>query len=376
MAGMKISVGYLYPDIMATYGDRGNVETVMRRCEWRSIGVDVTELRLGDPVDAAAFDLIVIGGGGEAQQRLVAADLGKIKGAGIREAVAQGAGALAVGGGYELFGRFCQPELGSELRGIELFDAWTIRQSAVLSGHYGSLTEARADRAIGELVVRWGDTLLVGFENHAGGTYLGPTARPLGYVVSGQGNNGDGTEGVILGNAVGTYLRGPCLPKNPALADFLIGAALRRRHGVAELAPLPDALEVAAHAASMRRACLTGAEPNRLRRAAFVQAQLARAKNARVALNRVSLFVSPPRRTGTQSAASRPGQSAARPPAPQPARPEPTRPEPIRPEPTRPPVRRTAVPPGPRPTARPEEVLLTELSDTRDGAQARSGATR
>jgi lipid II isoglutaminyl synthase (glutamine-hydrolysing) len=368
MAGMKISVGYLYPDIMATYGDRGNVETVMRRCEWRNIGVDVTELRLGDPVDAAAFDLIVIGGGGEAQQRLVAADLGKIKGAGIREAVAQGTAALAVGGGYELFGRFCQPELGSELRGIELFDAWTIRQSAVLSGHYGSLTEARADRAIGELVVRWADTLLVGFENHAGGTYLGPTARPLGYVVSGQGNNGDGTEGVILGNAVGTYLRGPCLPKNPALADFLIGAALRRRHGVAELAPLPDALEVAAHAASMRRACLTGAEPNRLRRAAFVQAQLARAKNARVALNRVSLFISPPRRTGTQQLTQRrPAQPAARP--------EQTRPA-ARPEPTRPPLRRAGVPSRPRPAARPEEVLLTELSDTRDGAQARSGATR
>jgi lipid II isoglutaminyl synthase (glutamine-hydrolysing) len=374
MAGMKISVGYLYPDIMATYGDRGNVETVMRRCEWRDIGVDVTELRLGDPIDPAAFDLIVIGGGGEAQQRLVAADLGQVKGASIREAVAQGAAALAVGGGYELFGRFCQPEVGSELRGIELFDAWTIRQSAVLSGHYGSLTEARADRAIGELVVRWGDTLLVGFENHAGGTYLGPTARPLGYVVSGQGNNGDGTEGVVLGNAVGTYLRGPCLPKNPALADFLIGAAVRRRHGVAELAPLPDALEVAAHAASMRRACLTGGEPNRLRRAAFVQAQLARAKNARVALNRISLFVSPPRRPAQPSARRPAKQLPPRGPA-QPSARRPAQP-PARPEPTKRAVRRPALPPGPRPTARPEEVLLTELSDARDGAEARSGATQ
>jgi lipid II isoglutaminyl synthase (glutamine-hydrolysing) len=341
MAGMKISVGYLYPDIMATYGDRGNVETVLRRCEWRDIAVDVTELRLGDRVDPAAFDLIMIGGGGEAQQRLVAADLGRVKGAGIREAVAQGAAALAVGGGYELFGRFCQPELGAELRGIELFDAWTIRQSAVLSGHYGSLSEARADRAIGELVARWGDTLLVGFENHAGGTYLGPTAQPLGYVLSGHGNNGDGTEGVLLGNAVGTYLRGPCLPKNPALADFLIGAAVRRRCGAAEIAPLADGLELAAHAASMQRACLTGADRSRPRRAAFVQAQLARARSARVALNRVSLFASAPRRQAQQ---------------------------PVRP------ARRVAAPA--RPAARPQEVLLTELSDTPDGAMARSGATK
>ncbi len=354
MAGMKITVGYLYPDIMATYGDRGNVETIVRRCEWRGIGADVTELRLGDPVDGASFDLIMIGGGGEAQQRLVAADLGRVKGAGIREAVAQGAAALAVGGGYELFGRFCQPEVGAELRGIELFDAWTIRQSAVLSNHYGSISEARADRAIGELVARWGDTYLVGFENHAGGTYLGPTAQPLGSVVTGHGNNGDGTEGVQLENAVGTYLRGPCLPKNPALADFLIGAALRRRYGAAELAPLADGLELAAHAASIRRACLTGAERSRLRRAAFAQAQLARARSARIVLSRVSLYISP------------------RWPRPQLARQLPARP-------ARAVVARASHPAaasGPLPTARPQEVLLTELSDTRDGAMARSGATQ
>jgi CobQ-like glutamine amidotransferase family enzyme len=253
MAGMRITVGYLYPDIMSTYGDAGNVETILRRCEWRNIAIDVTELRLDDRIEPDALDLIVIGGGGESQQQLVAPDLCKVKGEGIREAVAQGAAALAVGGGYELFGRFCQPERGAELRGAGLFDSWTIRQNAVLSGHYGTISEARADRVIGELVVRWRDTQLVGFENHGGGTYLGATAQPLGQVLCGQGNNGDGTEGVILGSAVGTYLRGPCLPKNPALADFLIGAAVIRRHGVADLPPLPDELEEAARADAMRR---------------------------------------------------------------------------------------------------------------------------
>jgi lipid II isoglutaminyl synthase (glutamine-hydrolysing) len=373
MAGMKISVGYLYPEIMATYGDRGNVDTVLRRCEWRDIAVDVAELGLGDPVDPAAYDLIMIGGGGEAQQRLVAADLGRVKGAGIREAVAQGAAALAVGGGYELFGRFCQPELGAELRGIELFDAWTIRQSAVLSGHYGSITEARADRAIGELVVRWGSTLLVGFENHAGGTYLGPTAQPLGHVVSGHGNNGGGTEGVLLGNAVGTYLRGPCLPKNPALADFLIAAALRRRYGAAELAPLADGLELAAHAASMRRACLTGAEGSRLRRAAFAQARLARARSAWAALNRVSLYISFQRRQAQQPA--QPGQRAEQPA--QPGRRAQQRAQPgRRAQPAARPGPRAVAPAGPGPADRPQEVLLTELSDTRDGAKAQTGASR
>jgi CobQ-like glutamine amidotransferase family enzyme len=239
---------------MCTYGDRGNVETVLSRCGWRGIAADVIQLRLADRIRPGELDLIVIGSGGEAQQAMVASDLAEIKAPGIREAVEQGAAALAVGAGYELFGHFCQPGDGPELPGVGLFDAWTVRRHAALGGHYGTITEARADRAIGEVLVRWDDTLLVGFENHSGGTYLGPTARPLGEVIYGYGNCGDGFEGVLLGSAVGTHLRGPCLPKNPQLADFLISAALARRYGEAQLRPLPDGLEQAAHQAAIRRA--------------------------------------------------------------------------------------------------------------------------
>jgi lipid II isoglutaminyl synthase (glutamine-hydrolysing) len=254
VTSMRITLGWLYPDIMSTYGDRGNVATILRRCEWRDIAVDVRELRLGDKIEPGELDLVVIGSGGESQQRLIAPDLHEIKGPGIREAVAQGAAALAVGGGFELFGRYCQPGEGAELPGAGLFDAWTIGQRAILDDHYDTLREARADRAIGDLVVRWRGRLLVGFENHGGGTYLGPTATPLGQVVSGFGNNGDGTEGVRLGSAVGTHLRGPCLPRNPVLADFLIRAAIVRRHGDTDLPPLADDIEYAARAVAMQRA--------------------------------------------------------------------------------------------------------------------------
>jgi len=254
VTALKITLGCLYPDIMSTYGDRGNVATILRRCEWRNITAEVRDLRLGDRFEPGEFDLIVIGGGGESQQRLIAPDLQKIKGPGIREAVAQGAAALAVGGGFELFGRLYQPGAGAEIPGAGLFDAYTIGHRAILDDHYSTLSEARADRAIGDLVVRWGDQLLVGFENHMGGTYLGPTAKPLGQVVSGFGNNGDGSEGARLGNAIGTHLRGPCLPKNPALADFLIGAAVMRRHGDTELPPLADEAEGAARQIALRRA--------------------------------------------------------------------------------------------------------------------------
>ena len=200
------------------------------------------------------LDLIIIGSGGESQQRLVAADLNEVKGSGIREAVHQGAAALAVGSGFELFGQYSRSGEGAKLPGVGLFDAWTIGHRAILSDQYASLTEARADRAMGDLVVRWQDRLLVGFENHVGRTYLGPTATPLGRVVSGVGNSGDGTEGVQLGNAVGTHLRGPCLPRNPALADFLIAAALRRRYGDVDLPELADDVELAAREVAMQRA--------------------------------------------------------------------------------------------------------------------------
>ena len=183
----------------------------------------------------------------------------------IREAVQQGAALLAVGAGYELLGRFYQPSMGVELPGVGLFDAWTIQHGAGLSAASRTITEARADRAIGDLLVRWEgagpaghyassqEELLVGFENHSARTYLGPTARALGQGVIGQGNNGDGREGARLGGAVGTYMRGPCLPCNPALADFLIGTALRHRYGRAELEPLADAAERACRDSAVRR---------------------------------------------------------------------------------------------------------------------------
>jgi lipid II isoglutaminyl synthase (glutamine-hydrolysing) len=259
----QLTVAHLYPDVMSTHGDRGNVAAIVRRCRWRDIDVTVIELGRGDRVVPDNVDLIVIGGGGDSRQRQIAADLYKVKGGAIRDAVAAGTAALAVGGGYELFGRFSQPARGVELRGIELFDSWTIHRrgdrerSAPIAPGSTAVT-SRADSAVQELVVRWGGGVLVGFEDSAGGyTYLGTGAIPLGHVVAGRGNNGDGSEGVRVGGALGTNLRGPCLPANPGLADFLIKAALRRRYGGADLAPLPDDMERAARIAAVNRAVVS-----------------------------------------------------------------------------------------------------------------------
>ena len=271
MATRRLTLGQLYPDIMSGYGDRGNITAIMRRCGWRGIVTEIDELRLGDPVHPDDVDIFIIGNGDESQRRLVAPDLADVKGMAIREAVEQGAALLAVGAGYELLGRFYQPGKGVELPGVGLFDAWTIQCGAGLSAASGAITEARRGRAIGDLLVRWEgaspgghsaspqDELLVGFENHSARTYLGPAARALGQVVIGQGNNGDGREGVRLGGAVGTHMRGPCLPRNPALADFLIGTALNRRYGEVELEPLADDAERAARDTAVRRITAAGA---------------------------------------------------------------------------------------------------------------------
>jgi lipid II isoglutaminyl synthase (glutamine-hydrolysing) len=259
MTFRKLTVGYLYPDIMCCYGDRGNLAAVLRRCGWRGIAAEVLELNLGDPVHPGDADLFLIGHGGEYHRRLIAEDLADRKGPGLCEAVADGAALLAVGAAYELLGRFYQPSRGVELPGARLFDTWTIQQGPDLMASC-TIAEARAARAFGDLAVQWDAELLVGFENHGARTYLGPAARPLGRVLAGQGNNGDGREGARLGNAIGTYLRGPCLPQNPALTDFLIRAALQRRCADVELAPLPDELERAARDAAVQRLRPAGRE--------------------------------------------------------------------------------------------------------------------
>lgn len=238
---MKLTICWLYGSTMNIYGDRGNVLALAQRCRWRGIEAEVVTLGVGEPLEAGRYDLFFWGGGQDREQVAVAADISGPKGEVLRAEVEAGVPLLAVCGGYQLLGRFYRPHDGPELPGIGLFDAWTI---------------AGNERFIGNIVVdsdEFGE--VVGFENHSGRTYLGPGARPLGRVRVGRGNNGeDGTEGCRYRNAIGCYLHGALLPKNPAIADFLIAAALRRRYGEVTLSPLDDTIEAAARAVAVQRA--------------------------------------------------------------------------------------------------------------------------
>jgi lipid II isoglutaminyl synthase (glutamine-hydrolysing) len=245
----KIVVGHLYPDYLNIYADRGNMAVLERRAAWRGIGFDYRTIGLGEQPDPDEHDLYYIGGGQDREQALIAPDLAT-KGGSLQEAVDGGAAFLAVCGGYQLLGRFYRDRSGAELLGIGLLPHYTL---------------AGERRMIGDVLLECelepGDRrTLAGFENHAGRTHLDKGAEPLGRVVAGFGNNGeDGIEGSRVGNALGTYLHGPLLPRNPWLADWLIGKALSRRLGDApDLEPLPDDFETSAQRVSAERARARG----------------------------------------------------------------------------------------------------------------------
>ncbi len=197
---MKITIGWLYGTKMNIYGDRGNVITLAQRAKWRGIEPNVREIGIGEPIPEDV-DVFFFGGGQDQEQIAVSKDLQGNKGQSIKQAVEDGAALLSVCGGYQLLGHEYRPHDAEPLPGISLFDV---------------VSEAGHERFIGNVVVdsQWGQ--LVGFENHSGLTHLGENAVPMARVKVGHGNNGrDGTEGVIYKNALGCYLHGALLPKNP-----------------------------------------------------------------------------------------------------------------------------------------------------------------
>lgn len=222
---------------MNIYGDRGNVIALRYRCEARGIAFRLAEINAGDAFDPGDFDVILIGGGQDREQRRIADDL-VARGPGIRAAIEDGMPALAVCGGFQMFGHRYIDQQGGVIPGIGVFD--------LESRHPGPV----ADRSIGNVILETDEGEVVGFENHGGRTYLAPGQAPFGRVRQGGGNNhDDGTEGARHKNAIGTYLHGSLLPKNPALADFLILRGLQRRYGTElKLEPLADDAENAARA--------------------------------------------------------------------------------------------------------------------------------
>lgn len=250
---MTIRVAHLYPAYLNIYADRGNIAVLTRRAALRGHELSVEEVSLGDPLPPDRFDLIYVGGGQDREQAMIAPDLAA-RAEAIREAVEGGAALLAVCGGYQLLGGGYRGRDGSRLPGVGLFPLETVAGERRMIGDV--LLECELEAGVTMTVA--------GFENHAGRTLLDPGAVPLGRVLAGHGNDGEsGYEGCRVGRALGTYLHGPLLPRNPRLADVILSWALAHAEGgePAELAPLTDELEGIAHAVSAQRARSRGGRP-------------------------------------------------------------------------------------------------------------------
>lgn len=229
---MKVTIGHLYPDLLNLYGDRGNIQCMRKRCEWRGIEAEVREFQITDAIDFSALDIVLLGGGSDREQMLVCERLKAIQ-KDFQGYVEDGGVVIAVCGGYQLLGHYYDTDDG-RIEGLSLVDLYT---------------EQGSPRLISNIVIQ-NDQMevpIVGFENHGGRTYINDN-QPLGKVLFGFGNNGeDGQEGVLYKNVIGTYLHGPLLPKNPQISDLLIRRALERKYGKAELSPLDDAQELEAN---------------------------------------------------------------------------------------------------------------------------------
>lgn len=235
---MELNICHLYPDILNLYGDRGNIITMKRRLEGRGIKVNIDECSIGQPLNADKYDIFFIGGGQDFEQEVLLRDLSSGKAQDIRTAVEEEKTFLAICGGYQMLGEYYKTWDGVQLDFIGAIGVHTIGAKERMIGNYMFKTTPES-----------GDTVVVGFENHSGKTYLSEQVAPLGMMLSGNGNNGeDKTEGARYKNVFGTYSHGSLLPKNPVLCDFILQTALNHRYDGAEpLAPLDDTLELNAH---------------------------------------------------------------------------------------------------------------------------------
>jgi CobQ-like glutamine amidotransferase family enzyme len=219
MSESTVRIGLVLPDVMGTYGDGGNAVVLRQRLLLRGITAEIVEITLDDPVPES-LDLYTLGGAEDYAQRLATRHL--IKYPGLQRAADRGAPVLAICAAIQVLGHWYETSSGERVDGVGMLDLTTSPQSA---------------RTIGELVatplLTGVSQQLTGFENHRGGTVLGPDASPLSAVVKGAGNRaGDGFDGAVQGSVVATYMHGPCLARNPDLADLLLSKV------VGELSPL------------------------------------------------------------------------------------------------------------------------------------------
>ncbi|MGL5873020.1 MAG: type 1 glutamine amidotransferase [Xenococcaceae cyanobacterium] len=258
---MELKIGWLYPTLMSTYGDRGNVICLQRRATWREIEVSIVPLDRDSNASEFEFvDIIVGGGAQDRQQEIVMRDLKGAKADTIKAKIEAGTPGVFTCGSPQLLGHYYEPAFGQRIEGLGIFDLVSKHPGIDARRCIGNVIfEITASPLAEELKAVMGTTpVIVGFENHGGRTFLG-NVEPLGKVIKGYGNNGeDGTEGAFYHNAIATYSHGPLLPKNPFLADWLLEKALQNKYqSKISLTKLNDSLVSCARDVMFKRLDLT-----------------------------------------------------------------------------------------------------------------------
>jgi lipid II isoglutaminyl synthase (glutamine-hydrolysing) len=241
----ELKIAWLYPDLMSTYGDRGNVIVLQKRCEWRDIEVNIVPITLESQIsNLKSSDLIFMGGAQDRQQKLAGEDFLKRKGPVVKDMVEEGIPALFVCAAYQFVGQYYKSYVGEKIPGAGIFD--------LVTAHPGDHAKRLIGNTVAELInpPELVGKIIVGFENHGGYTRLGAKTLPLARIVRGGGNNGeDGYEGAVYKNSIGSYFHGPLLPKNPHIADWLIAKALEKKYKTS--VPLDSLDDEVEHKASM-----------------------------------------------------------------------------------------------------------------------------
>jgi lipid II isoglutaminyl synthase (glutamine-hydrolysing) len=227
----ELKIAWLYPDLMSTYGDRGNVLVLEKRLLWRGLGATIVPITLETSVNhLKECDVIFMGGAQDRQQKLAGEDFLGNKGPVVSAMVERGTPSLFVCAAYQFVGHYYRPYQGDDIPGASIFDLVTI--------HPGDQAKRLIGNVVAEVINLPGANgqTIVGFENHGGRTRLGPKMKPLARIKRGFGNNGeDGFEGAVYRNSIGSYFHGPLLPKNPVIADWLIYKALEKKYGNAKM---------------------------------------------------------------------------------------------------------------------------------------------
>ena len=258
---MHLKLGWLYPTLMGTYGDRGNVICLEKRAQWQDVSVEIIALDQEAPIEAwEEIDLIVGGGAQDRQQEIVMRDLQGAKAAKFKALIEDNVPGVFTCGSPQLLGKYYEPAVGQRIDGLGILDLVSKHPGFEAKRCIGNVAfEITANPLAENLAKKLGHkAVALGFENHGGRTYLGDV-QPLGRVLTGYGNNGeDGWEGAFYKQAIATYAHGPLLPKNPFIADWLLEKALERKYkNTVEFAPLDDQLAIQARKTMFERLNVT-----------------------------------------------------------------------------------------------------------------------